>query len=226
MQPFSEFTWRLILVFLPGIIAFIIIDNLTVHRETKVHHWFFYPLILGFLSYAPWYLLVSIVQTVYRANVPFQFIESITDIHAKVNFGEILVASGTAIILGFFITWAITKRFLFTISKYFHITDKFPEIDAWENFITNFKPQWLTVRDLDNDAIYQGKLFSASDANDRDGIVLQDVIVQNAKGEPQYWVPTMFIPRKMDRLLIEVPDPNPSATSLATETNTDDKKGE
>lgn len=219
MSAFSEFTWRLILVFLPGIIAFVIIDNLTVHRETKIHHWFFYPLILGFISYAPWYLMITSVQAVYATKLPFVFFESITDIHTKVNFGEILIASLTAIILGFLLTWAITHRILFRISTFLHITDKFPEIDAWDNFISNFRPEWLTVRDLEKELIYQGKLFSASDANDRDGIVLQDVQVFNSKGKLQYWVPAVFIPRKMDCLLIEIPDPNPDTAAIIEDIN-------
>lgn len=224
MSAFSEFTWRLILVFLPGIIAFIIIDNLTVHRETKVHHWFFYPLILGFISYTPWYIIVTAVQAVYATSLPFKFFENITDIHSKVNFGEILIASSVAILLGFLITWAITHRLLFRISSFFHITDKFPEIDAWDNFISNFRPEWLIVRDLEKELIYHGKFFSASDANDRDGIVLEDVRVFNSKCELQYWAPAVFIPRRMDCLLIEIPEPNPSAPAIIEDINDKSKE--
>ena len=203
--------FRLILIFLPGIIAFIIIDNLTVHRETKTHHWFFYPLLLGFISYAPWYLLVSSVQSVYGVNLPFQFVASITDMKAHINFSEIVIASFMAIVLGFLITWAMTKRFLFRLANFFKITDKFPEIDAWDNFVSLYRPEWLTVRDLEKDLVYQGKFVSTSDATDRDGIVLQDVRVYDVGCEFKYWVPAVFIPRKMDSLLIEIPNPNPTA---------------
>jgi len=202
----SEFTFRLILLFLPGIIAFIIVDNLTIHRETKIHHWFFYSLILGFISYAPWFLLINAVQSVYGVALPFQFVSSIINPGVSINFAEILIASMTAVILGFFITWAITKRFLFRFASFFKITNKFPEIDAWDNLINTFDPEWITVRDFENQLSFQGKLVSTSDQNDRDGIVLKDVQVFNKKAEFQYRVPLIYIPKKMDSLLIEVPD--------------------
>ena len=220
MENYS-FVFRLILIFLPGIVAFIIIDNLTIHRETKTHHWFFYPLLLGFICYAPWYLLVSSVQSVYGVNLPFQFVTSITDMKAHINFSEIIIASFTAIILGFLITWAMTNRFLFRLANFLNISDKFPEIDAWDNFVALYNPDWLTVRDLDNGLVYQGAFVSASDANDRDGIVLQDVRVYNEECEFQYWAPAIYISRKMDRLLIEMPNPcSANSGPSAKETDT------
>lgn len=33
----SEFTFRIILIFVPGLISFLIIDKLTIHKEFKVH---------------------------------------------------------------------------------------------------------------------------------------------------------------------------------------------
>lgn len=201
----SDFTFRLILVFLPGIIAFIIIDNLTIHKETKIHHWFVYPLLLGFLSYLPWYIIVKGVQLTYGVNLPFQFIASITDTKAQVNFSEVIIASLMAVIWGFLITKAITERYLFRFASKFNISKKFPEIDAWDNFNNIFDPEWITVRDLEKGLSFQGRLISSSDATDRDGIVLTDVKVHDAYGDFLYYVPVIYIPRKMDNLLVEIP---------------------
>jgi len=42
----SEFTFKIILIFVPGLISFLIIDKLTIHKEFKVHQIIINSLIL------------------------------------------------------------------------------------------------------------------------------------------------------------------------------------
>ena len=93
----TEFSFRLMMVFLPGVIAFIIIDNLTSHRETKIHHWIIYSLLLGFLSYFPWGIITEAQHIIYKMNVSMQFVVNLIDPKTSINFYEILIASITAI---------------------------------------------------------------------------------------------------------------------------------
>ncbi|SEJ89836.1 hypothetical protein SAMN05660742_12272 [Propionispira arboris] len=201
----TDFTFRLILVFIPGIIAFVIIDNLTSHRSTQIHHWLIYSLLLGFLSYLPWGILTDITRIVYQTDIPMQFIVNLIDPKTTINFYEIIIASFIAVLWGMLLSKAINSRWLFNLCNWMGISDKFPELDAWANCIAVFKPNWIRVRDLENDLSIQGKLVSVSDANDRDGIVLENVkVYKNSTSELLYSVRVLYIPKKMDTLLIEL----------------------
>ena len=202
----SEFTFRLILIFIPGIISFIIIDNLTTHRQTKIHHWAIYSLLLGMLSYMPWYVLINIVKSVYNVDMPIQFITSIVDSKAGVNFNEIIIASVCALFLGFFLTKVINSGCIFTFAQNLGVSNKFGELDAWDRFIKKFSPEWIRIRDLERNLVFQGVLQDTSDANDRDGIILTDVSVfSDDVGKFLYSTAAIYIPQKMESLLIELP---------------------
>lgn len=202
----SEFTFRLILIFIPGIISFIIIDNLTTHRPTKLHHWVIYSLLLGILSYMPLYIIFSVVGAVLDVNMPVQFITSIIDTKAGINFSEIIFASIYAIFFGFTFTKIINDGSAFYYAQRLGLSDKFAELDAWDRFIKKFKPEWIRIRDIERNLLFQGVLQDTSDANDRDGIILTDVSVfSDDVGKFLYSTAAIYLPQKMESLLIELP---------------------
>lgn len=200
----TDYTFRLLLLFLPGIIAFVIIDNLTVHRETKLQHRAVYSLLLGFLSYLPWMLVSELVQYVYRIELPVQFVVSLTDRNAQINFYEIFLASVFGVVLGCVLCKALNDRWLYHLARAFRISNKFQEIDAWANCIAIYKPTWVRVRDREKKTIYDGRLISTSDPNERDGIVLEEVKVYTENSELLYEVQVIYIPNKMENLTIEL----------------------
>lgn len=202
----SEFTFRLILIFIPGIVSFIIIDNLTVHKKTEIHHWLIYSLLLGFMSYIPWAFLLGFINFMYKVEVPIYFLTCLTDITTPISLIEILIATFVAIVLGIIITKMIEKRLLFSIASQLGVSKKFPEIDAWDNFVKVYQPKYITVRNLKEKIIYQGILVSSSDANDRDGIVLEDVTVYDEDGDELYRMKVIYIPQKMENLVVEIDD--------------------
>lgn len=202
----SEFTFRLILIFIPGIVSFIIIDNLTVHKKTEIHHWLIYSLLLGFMSYIPWAFLLGFINFMYKVEVPIYFLTCLTDITTPISLIEILIATFVAIVLGIIITKMIETRLLFSIASQLGVSKKFPEIDAWDNFVKVYHPKYITVRNLKEKIIYQGILVSSSDANDRDGIVLEDVTVYDEDGDELYRMKVIYIPQKMENLVVEIDD--------------------
>ena len=41
----SDFSLKLLLLFLPGLVSFILINELSIHKETKNIHWFVYSIL-------------------------------------------------------------------------------------------------------------------------------------------------------------------------------------
>ena len=199
----TDYTFRMTLLFIPGIIAFIIVDNLTIHKATKTRHWLVSSLLLGFLSYMPW-MILSEVLSKKCGVVPAQFITNLVNKDTPINLNEIFIASISSLFLGALVSKGINDRWLYKISRFFKISNKFPEIDAWANCIAIYQPSWIRIRDRENGLIYQGRLISTSDANERDGIVLEDVTVYNEYGKSLFSSEVFYIPRKMENLTIEL----------------------
>lgn len=53
----SDFSLKLLLLFLPGLVSFILINELSIHKETKNIHWFVYSILLGLFSYVILYII-------------------------------------------------------------------------------------------------------------------------------------------------------------------------
>ena len=154
----TEYSFRLLLLFLPGIIAFIIIDNLTIHQETKTQHRIIYSLLLGFLSYLLLMILSKPIQLLFTTLPPMQFIVSLTNKDTQINFTEIFTASIIGVCLGCTLCKAINDRCLFKLAQKLRISNKFQETDAWANCIATYHPVWVIIRDREQNIIYQGNL--------------------------------------------------------------------
>lgn len=85
----TEFTFKLILIFIPGIITFIIVDRLTIHREAKPHHWIIYSFLLGFLCYLCLFLVSVVVGYMIGYPIPYDFINNISDPKVKPDVKQI-----------------------------------------------------------------------------------------------------------------------------------------
>ena len=197
----TDYTFRLLLLFLPGIIAFIIIDNLTTHKDTKPIHWLLYSMLLGFLSYLPWMLLTEVFKSTYGMQITTQFLLSLTNSTVPINFCEILIATGSSVICGLIIAKAINMGWFYSVASWMGVSNKFPEIDSWSHCLSKYTPYWITVMDKETSTVYLGILDSSSDANDRDGIVLLNVTVI-PKDSEEFHSEVVYLPTKMENLVI------------------------
>ncbi len=69
---FSEFALRIVVLFLPGVVSFLIIDKLTAHRPFKPFSVAMYSFLLGFYCYVVYAVLLDVLQpSVPRSKVAF-----------------------------------------------------------------------------------------------------------------------------------------------------------
>lgn len=203
----TEFTFKIILIFIPGLISFIIVDNLTTHRETKTHHWLIYSFLLGFIAYLCWFICIKVIQYFFGSEIPFDFLDNLTNQHVKPNMGQIAAVTLISVPLGFFVSRMINRKWVYNLAKRFGASDKFGDLDVFE-FILNSDdvPKWVIIRDKDADRAYEGFITAWSDATERDGIFLRDVkVYQNSNGDWLYDTPALYLPRKMETLRFEFP---------------------
>lgn len=196
----SEFTLRIILIFLPGLIAYIIIEQLTVHKEIRPYRFFINSLILGFLCYLIYYPISLI------SNLEFNFIQSLLNNKASPDIKEILITILLSIPLGFIFSKLINRKILHKFAQKLKVTNKFADIDVWSLIMNSEIPEWVVIRDIENDLMYEGWVHFFSDSTERDELFLRDVkVFTNSTAQPLYEVPGLYLPRKRENLTIEFP---------------------
>jgi len=202
----TEFTLRIILLFLPGIISFIIIDNLTIHKEIKVHQILIHSLLLGFLSYSFYYLTLQIINVCIAVDFGFAFSEILLNKDAKLDFAELAVVTGISVLVGFLFSFLINYKVLYRIAHSLKISRKFGDSDVWSYIMNSKASEWIIIRDNQLDLMYEGWIQAFSEGSEKDELFLRDVkVFVNSSGDELYEIPGLYLPRKRENLAIEFP---------------------
>ena len=208
-MEFSALTFRLLLLFLPGLVGFyLIVDKLTVHRRFKLHAVLLYSLLQGFGSYGVYGLIVWALLAARKiGTADVVFFRAIRDAAIVVDFREVALVTGISVILGFIVSAFISHKLLYRFARRLRITRKFGDLDVWAFLMTSPDVSaWVIVRDLEQDLMYAGYVQLFSESGARDELFLRDVTVyRNSTAEERYQTPGLYLPRARRHLLIEFP---------------------
>jgi len=204
----SELAINIFILFIPGIITFLIIDKLTVHKEYSFHNVIIYSLIFGFFSYIAYDLIViPLVRRCFDVKISLSFFKVLNNKNAALNFNEIFYVSLVSIPIGFISSAFINYKLLHKIGLLLNVTKKFGDIDVW-SYIMNSSDstEWVFIRDKENDLLYEGWIEGFSDIGQNE-IFLRDVIVyRNSDTEKLYEMPGIYISKDRKDLMIEFPN--------------------
>jgi len=198
----SEFTFRIILLFIPGLISFVLFDALTSHRETKLHRILIDSLLFGFLSYFVFYIYTEIPGI----STKFSFFDSLYEESSNLDFSEIGKVSGVSIIIALLFSNISNRKWLYKITRWLRITGKHGYVDLWSYVMDSNIPNWIIIRDIENDLMYEGWVKGFSDSTEIDELFIRDVLVyKNSSAILLYSTPALYIPTKKENLTIEFP---------------------
>ncbi|WP_417900464.1 DUF6338 family protein [Bacillus haimaensis] len=210
-MQFSELTVRLLLIFFPGIISAIIIDNLTIHRGRELKVFLLNAFILGLASYFILFIWISInnwivklrgLEPTWKVN----FLDSLIDKTSNIDIKEVLIATMISFLLGLLISAAINYKILHRFAKKIKITKKFGQLDVWSYTFDSPDIGWVIVRDLDQDLMYQGWVEAFSDTHEINELLLRDVnVYRNSTAEELYFMQGLYITRDLNNIIIEFP---------------------
>lgn len=206
---FSELTIKLLLIFFPGLIAAIIVDSLTSHKERDFKVFLLHSFIFGMSSYFPLYLLEWINNLIVKANglTPawkVSFIKYLTDGKTDINFSEVLGAMFFSILIGLATAALINHNVFHKVATRMKITKRFGSLDVWSYLFESKEIFWIVVRDLTNDLMYEGWVSAFSDTYDVNELFLQEVrVYRNSTAEMLYDLDGIYITRKKDELVLE-----------------------
>lgn len=209
----TDLTIKLLLLFLPGIICYLTVDVLIVHRARKLHEIFLFTFVYGLISYLIYGFLKALCHLTITADeglrIPpahVMFFQSLCDKNCAIDVLEIGIVTFLSFVLGVAIGFAINKSWFHNLARYLKITSKFSQPNVW-SFVLNAKEvKWATVRDIQNNLMFQGYIQAFSDVEEPAEIFLTRVSVYNEKtGEFLYEADTLYLAREKNNLTIEFP---------------------
>ena len=207
----SEFSVRMIFLFLPGIICYLVIESLSITRRATPFRFVAYAFVLGMLCYLASAAVVCTMNIILwlLPKVQFQFdmyaFSALFDSSYKINVRLIIGVSLVSVALGGLISFLINKKCLHRLARSLHITRKFAELDVWGHVLDSpDKTEWVTVRDIKNGLVYEGWVEAFSDTVANNEMFLRDVIVfSNITGAKLYETPGLYVSRNRDDVTIE-----------------------
>jgi len=205
----TDVTFKLLFLFLPGIISLIVIDTLTVHKKWDKFRYFLYSFVLGIINYSVWFLLSKIRLLDIGG---FYFLSNIFTV-GKLDAKEVaLVTLCMSVPVGLALTFMINRKFIFRVARFLGVSSKIGDIDIWSyifNAVEQEKIDWVVIRDYEIDKMYEGWVasYSSSDIKGKDELFLIDVKVYvNSTAELLYKTPGIYFATERGKVSIEFPN--------------------
>lgn len=204
-------TLRLVFIFIPGIIAFGIVSALGPKKERTNLVMLVIIFLYGIFSYMFYYVILSFMPTnvleyLDVSIVPQIFSISITDSGSVINFTEIFVASGVAVVLGILSTINMNRSYGIRIARALRVSNRFSDADVWSyTFNSASIDAWATIRDNERGLVYDGYVDAFSQTDDTRELLLSRVVVyDNETGEEVDRIPVMYKAFPKDAVTVEL----------------------
>jgi hypothetical protein len=208
----------LFILILPGILATIIVERLTIHKRINSFFFILYSILLGLLSYVLLqifkHIFTFLKSLIYNKNISFSFLhvwEVISNSNSyNVNLSEVAWATIVAVILGFIVSAIIHHKIVNKIAKKLSVSSKYGDENLFYYFLNSPEIDWIYIRDKERELIYQGRVESYSENEKIHEMVLTDVIVYSYYNQDKlYTTPTIYICKDLGKLQIEqIPQEN------------------
>ncbi len=204
----SDLTIRIIILLLPGLIATIVVDNLTVHKPWNIFKYIIYSIILGFFSYFGTYLFINI------ANL-FPFVEyeglklwnSLFIQSTPISIREVFYTCVISLFVGFFFSFFIQHKVLFRLARKLRISMKYGDENLFTHVLNSPEIQYVWIRDKKRGFTYEGAVEKFSESDHIQEIFLQDVKVYNYEdSQLLYTLSNIYLSYPDKQITIEVPE--------------------
>lgn len=202
----SEFVFKLLLLFLPGIICSCIVDTFTNHKERTQFQFVVHSFVYGLISYGAFWVLVKAFGCVFDIDrESFNFLLNFQNVAQEISFREIFYVCIVAMALGAIVTFIHTHKLHFRLFRFLRITKKFGELDVWGYLMNSEDVNWVTVRDIPNNLMYDGWIQAFSDNSKEAEVLLGDVeVYSNDTGNHLYSVSSQYLSLDRSNIVIEV----------------------
>ncbi|HEX5057325.1 MAG TPA: hypothetical protein VFX02_12620 [Gammaproteobacteria bacterium] len=203
----NQFLATLVIILLPGIIAAVICDEITVHRKWTSFRFSLYALVLGILSYIVLQLIYPIVGAV---NVCFEYIrwkdlkvwKTPFSVNPEIPVNEVIFATILSLPVAFLAAYVINQRIFNKISQKIGVSSKYGDDNLYSYYLDTV--DWIYVRDSEGGLTYQGRIMAFSETDQIQELVMSEVTVfRYSDSKELYSVPTIYLTKEMGKFVIE-----------------------
>jgi hypothetical protein len=208
----SELTIRLIVLLIPGLIAALMIETLTVHTKWSQFRFVLYSILLGYASYFS-YQAFEIVRGVvcwawthtFSYN-QLSFWGSLFSPKVPISLREVFVTCVFSILLGMVMSGIIQYKVVNRIARWLRISEKYGDENLFSFFLNAKEISWIWVRIPSKNLTYEGYRESFSETETIREVVLRDVKVYRYEdSEFLYEIPAIYLCLPVNDIIIEMP---------------------
>lgn len=200
----SELTLKLILLLIPGSIACIIYERLTIHKQWNSFKFVTNAILFGALSY----LLAQISFSICNPDESFKsFWENLPT--KEIPYDVIIKASLISIVIGLAATGIDHYKLINRFGKFIHLTNKYGDENLYSFFLNAKDIEEVYVRDIKNNLTYHGLISSFAENDEIKELVLLDVVVYEYETSKElYKLNRIYLSMSKDNIIIELPKIN------------------
>lgn len=196
-----ELTLKLIILLIPGAVASIIFEKLTIHKKWNSFQFIANSILFGGISY----LFAQLVFNICRYDNSFDnFWLNLPS--KEIPFAAVIKAIITSIFVGFICAGLDNYKLVNRIGKFLKLTTKYGDENLYSYFLNADNVTEIYFRDIPNNITYHGMIDSFSETNEFKEIVLRDVkVYEYETSNLMYSLDKLYLSRPKDNIIIEVP---------------------
>ncbi|MDW7651753.1 MAG: DUF6338 family protein [Bacillota bacterium] len=181
----TDLTVRLLLIFFPGIVATLIYEALSVQEKRQHLEFFIRSFVFGMGVYS----LLALIQNIIVEGESNCFLPIINS-SIPINEVDILKSTLMSIPLAIVVAAISNYKIVYRVARFFRITKVHGFSSVWEAFFDSPQIEWVVIRDIQNDIMYEGWIEQYSDVEeDRELLLRQVLVYRNTTGERYYKEP-------------------------------------
>lgn len=205
----TDFTLKLIFILIPGAMASLIFEKLTVHRPWNSFKFTAHSILFGLLAYLVTDWFVNAVNLVFGVRwKTLAILNTLSD--DQIPFVEIGKATITGIVIGFVASAVDHHKWINRLARYLNLSHKHGDINLYSHFLESKEVTFIQFRDSVTNLIFEGFVDYYFETDDFKEIVLTDVTVlknspDNSAMTGLYKLKALYLSRAKDDILIEIP---------------------
>ncbi|MBY0482135.1 MAG: hypothetical protein K2Q21_12315 [Chitinophagaceae bacterium] len=199
-----ELTIKLIILLIPGAIASLIFEKLTIHKKWNSFQFVANSILFGGISYLFAQLAFNLCGSEqsfanFWSNLPSK----------EIPYEAVIKAIVTSVLIGFICAGLDNYKIINKIGKSLKLTTKYGDENLYPYFLNANNINEIYFRDIKNNITYHGMINSFSETDEFKEIVLSDVKVYDYSSSTlMYELDKVYLSRPKDDIIIEVPFTN------------------
>ena len=199
---------------MPGIIANVICDKITVHSKWSSFKFSLYAFVLGMSCYVSLqiiYYALDYYNCVSLDEIKYTHLKvwgaSVTD-NPEIPAIEVVFATIISLPISLLAAYLINHKVFNKIATFFKISTKYGDENLFSYYLNADEIDWIYVRDIEGKLTYQGRIVSYSENDLMQEIVMSEVTIYNYEDSAElYSVPTIYLTKPLGVFVIEAIPP-------------------